>query len=199
MTHNTTNMVLRVMFMAPVNPNQEIELNSAADRIIFGDLHIQPGWRVEAHHEQLFFLHIVFDSILLTHENGNASNIESNQASTTIIRKIRHNKLNSSSFSNNLSDYMSSMNRDFWPTALQFYIYFTSDPNSCDDYLEHTHTPLIVDSFYQIRPGLFKIPISFSLSHSSQPYFLCLSEAYFETSFTGKLVLSKLFSNYSEF
>lgn len=186
-TTNQTNTVLRVIFMAPADPNQEIELNSPGESIL-SSLKIQHGWRIEAHHEQVFYLHVVSDSVSLGDKNDKKVNLESNQASTTIIRKLRHQQLPSQvPFYSNLSNHSVQIENIWSPPVMQFYLYFTVDPNSCEDYLDHSHLPLLVEHRHQIRHGLFKIPVSFSLTHFNSPYYLCLSDGYFDLAIAGNL------------
>lgn len=162
----TGTTTFRLIFMAPSDVSQNIELNSRVDNF-FSRSFVQTGWQIEAHQDHTFFLY------LLAVDDARNQQRSSNTASTTIIR--RHRRQASFQKHNDSSTLITTHSIN-----MQFYLYLTSNPNSCDDYLDHTHLPLLVEhDLHRRRPGLYKAPVSLSLTHSDQPYFFCLSDAYF--------------------
>lgn len=56
-----------------------------------------------------------------------------------------------------------------------FYIYFTLDSGSCHDYVNYTHTPIMLSRSKVKRKSLFIIEIDFILKHKfNKTYFICL-------------------------
>jgi hypothetical protein len=143
----------QVAFISPANSDQEIELNYRVENLISG-FRVQNGWRVEAHSEHTFNFYFIANSSPPTIRENTS------KASTTIVRKVRQHEFYS------------------WSPLMQFYVFFTLNPISCDDYLDHTHIPVLIEPYQQTRRGLFKAHVSVTLGHSDQPYYICLSDLF---------------------
>lgn len=159
---------LRVAFLAPDGHDSEIELNRRVENIFRGRVHVQHGWYVEANREHTFHLYLIEDRS--GDEVVAKLSSTAGAAATKIVRKFRRMAY-----------------EDFFYEH-QFYVYFTSNPDSCDDFLEHTHTPILVQPHHHRRWGLFKAHGSFSLEYSDQPYFMCLSDPFLSENYHRVLI-----------
>lgn len=152
----------RIIFMCPKNSDSEYTLNGVEDTLMGSQF--RRGWNVNANEAQLFDLYLLVKS-------------DSDSVySTTIIRnrKSRH-LFNGSRVQNETT------------TATQYeshiyYIFFTTNPVSCSDYLNYQHIPLIlkepVEGNNITRPSLIRSEVSFTLRHDPiNPYYICLGRA----------------------
>lgn len=138
---NEEQIASKIVFMAPKDSNQEIQLNNLNEYLTGS--YLQNGWYLEANKKQTFVLYI------LTHS------------------KNHHNHEQLKNSSNPVENHI-------------YYIYFTLNSNSCSDYLNYTHIPLILtENFDPNRKNkIFKINFTFTLNFESKPYYVCLSKPY---------------------
>lgn len=58
-----------------------------------------------------------------------------------------------------------------------YYMYFTVDSKSCNDYANYSHIPIVLSRKKEKRKKLFKFEIDVALKHeSNKVYYICLSK-----------------------
>lgn len=170
---NTAEKSTQVIFIAPKNGAQEIQLNFLSEHL-FQTNRVAHGWYVETYKEHTFHLHLlIFNSeASAAIKTPKANNIIKNDSpATTIIRKFRDES------KDRVRDHSVVQQHSF---PMQFYLYFTLNPYSCDDYLNHTHIPIVLTQQNEKKIGLFKTEITISLSASNVPHYICLSDLFAE-------------------
>ncbi len=154
----------KVVFLSPkyASKNQNIQLNNRIERFFLNSI-FQKGWLIEADKKQTFNLYILlkYYSSNSNHSMPFQNNSDNNKTSATIIRKFRQ-----------------SSNHQIYQHT--FYIYFTLNDSSCDDYLDYNHIPVLISintSSTVKESYLHKIEVDFILRHAPyQSYYLCLSK-----------------------
>jgi hypothetical protein len=178
-SRNSAEKSTQVIFIAPKNGAQEIQLNFLSEHL-FQTNRVAHGWYVETYKEHTFHLHLL-TSNSATIKTPKANNIIDNnnnndRSATTIIRKFR----DESKDRVRDQDSVVQQQQQQHSFPMQFYLYFTLNPYSCDDYLNHTHIPIVLTQQNEKKIGLFKTEITISLSASNVPHYICLSDLFAE-------------------
>jgi CBS domain containing-hemolysin-like protein len=162
-THITTT---RILYISPAKLEDEHQLNNEIESI-FGSTY-QKGWHIEANKKHKFnlFISIDFTNLTKTSSNETLNNTKSTNSALarTIIRSY-----SSRSRSVNATNMLRHI----------FYVYFTLDSSSCDDYLNHSHIPIYFDfSWSEIYKTkyLLRLEMEIELKHEPiLPYYICFN------------------------